>query len=98
MPLQRVLDDSEPQAPAPTRSRAPRIDTIEALRDTRNLLLGYPDAGIDDLEHGAAVDRAPDDLDATGRRRETSGVVDEVVEDRMQLGLLAEQRRIRFEG
>ena len=57
MPLQRVLDDRKPEARAAARPRAARIDAIEALRHARNLLLGDADAGIDDLEDGAAVSR-----------------------------------------
>src|SRR6185503_6737792 len=97
VPLQRVLDDRQSQAGAAARPRAAGVDAVEALRHARNLLLGYADAGVDDLENGGAVDRAPDDFHATARRRETHGVVHEVVEDRMQLGLFAEQRSIRFE-
>ena len=48
----------------PLARERPGIDAIEALRHARNLLLGDADAGIDDLEDGAAVGRAPDDSHA----------------------------------
>src|SRR5690606_14826538 len=97
VPLQRVLHDREPQAGAAGRARAARIDAIEALRDPRNLLLRNADAGVDHLEHGAVVREPPDDLDRAGRRREPDGVADQVVEDRVDLGLVAEQRRVGLE-
>src|SRR5688572_4058804 len=92
-----MLDDREPQARAAARARAARIDPVEALRHARNLLLRYAYAGVDDLEHGTAFGRPPDDPHAARRRREAHGIVHEVVEDRVQLGLLAEQRRVGLE-
>ena len=97
MPLQRVLNDREAEPGAAGRARPARVDAVEALRDPRDLLLGDADTRVDYVEHRAVVLGLPGDLYGARRRREPHGVVHEVVEDRVQLGFVAEQRRVRRE-
>src|SRR5690606_12495368 len=92
-----MLDDRETEPGSAGRPRASGVDPIEALGDSRDLIGGNPDAGVLDRQLRAVAARTPRDVDAPGRRRETDGVVDQVVENGVQLDLVAEQRAVGLE-
>src|SRR5690606_2465315 len=97
VPLQRVLDDREAEPRAARRARTAGIDSIEALGDPRDLILGDADAGILHRELRPLAARTPRDVDPSGRRRETHRVVDQIVEDRVELRFAAKQREVGLE-
>src|SRR5690606_12327804 len=92
--LQRVLDDGEPEARPARGPRAARIDAIAALGHPWDLIARDADAGIRDDQGRAVAVGAPRHVNPARRRCEAHRVVNQVVRDRVQLALLAEQRRI----
>src|SRR6185312_786229 len=93
VPLQDVLDDGEPESGPAGGARAARIDAIEALREARNVLGRYADAGVGYGEMATVLIHPPAHLDGTFRRGVFGGVVDQVGEGGVDLRLLADERR-----
>src|SRR5688572_31345440 len=96
--LQRVLDYGEAETRAPELSRPAGIDAIETLGQPRQVLGRDPDARIAKLDARAALVDPPAHIDAAVGGRIFGCVGEQVREDRMQLGLRAQQHRIRVEG
>ena len=98
MPLQDVLGDGEAETRAACCARAALIDTVEALREPRDVLGGYADPGVGDGEVAAVLIRPPTHLDGAVRRRVFGGVVHQVGERGMDLGLHPDQQGIGIDA
>ena len=92
VPLQRVLDDSKPQPGAPRGARTGAVHSVKSFGDPRQMFLRDTDAGIRHGKDRAIVVGAPTDLDVAIDRRKSHGVTNEIVENRVQLGLTTQQR------
>src|SRR6187399_784819 len=97
MPMQRVFDDCEPQSRAAGLARAARIDAVEALGQTRQMLGGNARAGVAYGEMAARLVRPPADLHGAVWRRVLGGVVHEVRERGLHHGFVADETRRRFD-
>src|SRR5205085_9939825 len=92
-----VLDDRQPEARASELPRASAVDAVEALRQSRDVLLGDADAVVTngdlDRRRARAVDRPSDDADAASLSTVLDRVVDEVDQHLLETIAVAENRR-----
>src|SRR6185369_7427564 len=91
MPHERVLDDREPQARAAALARTAAIDTVEALREPRDVLGGDAHARILDRELGALVGLAPREPHDAAIGRIAHRVAHQVAERARELLLAADE-------
>src|SRR5688572_19720579 len=91
MARERMLHDGEAKAGAAGFARAAAVDTIEALRQARQMLRRYADAGILDAERSALGQVAPDDAHFPVARGVADGIRDQVAQSARDLALGAEQ-------
>ena len=80
-----MLDDGEPQSGAAGRARSASVDTIEALGQTRNVLVGDADTGVDDAEFAAVGAHPPSERNTTAIGRVAYRVAHEVAERAREL-------------
>src|SRR5580704_6052709 len=93
MALQHVLDDRKSETRAAGSARASRIDAIEALGEAWNVLARDAHARVTHGEVPALLVDPPAHLHRPFSGGVLGGVVDEVGERRMDLGLIAPQLR-----
>ena len=79
-----VAHDGEPQAGASGAARAPLVDSVEALEEARQMLVGDADAVVGHAQRDAGVVLADDAYADCRGSAVGNGVVDEIVEDGFQ--------------
>src|SRR5882672_12806288 len=98
VPLQGVLDDRESQARTASRPRAPGVDPVEPLRNSRNVFGGNTDTGIAYRHVATALVRPPADVDASILGRIAHRILDEIRKRRFELRLRSSYLCLRLEA
>src|SRR6185295_15715482 len=93
---ERVLHDGKPQPGAAGFARAPAIDAVEALRQSRQVLGRDADAGVLDVEGRAVAGGVPAKAHLAAFRRIADRVAHEVAQGAGDLLLAAEQAHAAF--